>query len=382
MKFVFSLTIFLFVFKYSFSLEINNTLSSSYFVYPNNKNTSINSKKASELKIETYYDIDQIRLVSELLARLDSEDSGRRQLEAREAYLNSSYSNVDIFIGHRQVFWGVNESRNIVDIINQKDSAANEGSDAKLGSPSISVEKITNFGDNQLWFIPRFRNKTFNDSDSHPSSGIEVLSSSYERKDGQNANDYAYRISNSYNSWDYAGSIFYGTSRDPILKKNISNTGLEAFYPKLRSFGFEGQFTGEQTLLKLETLSGIQSNENFFSIVNGIEYTKYGILEKNWDLGFILESQFDDRPQAVSNQFFVIGKRLILNDTSDSNVLTLLTIDNYSDQSFFTLEGSRRINEWSSIEISSKFYNAKKQSSPFKQLSDDDEIQLKLKIYF
>ena len=158
MKFVFSLTIFLFVFKYSFSLEINNTLSSSYFVYPNNKNTSINSKKASELKIETYYDIDQIRLVSELLARLDSEDSGRRQLEAREAYLNSSYSNVDIFIGHRQVFWGVNESRNIVDIINQKDSAANEGSDAKLGSPSISVEKITNFGDNQLWFIPRFRN--------------------------------------------------------------------------------------------------------------------------------------------------------------------------------------------------------------------------------
>ena len=61
MKFVFSLTIFLFVFKYSFSLEINNTLSSSYFVYPNNKNTSINSKKASELKIETYYDIDQIR---------------------------------------------------------------------------------------------------------------------------------------------------------------------------------------------------------------------------------------------------------------------------------------------------------------------------------
>ena len=40
-----------------------------------------------------------VRLVSELLARLDSEDSGRRQLEAREAYINSSYSNVDIFIG-------------------------------------------------------------------------------------------------------------------------------------------------------------------------------------------------------------------------------------------------------------------------------------------
>ena len=43
--------------------------------------------------------------------------------------------------------------RKFVDIINQKDSAANEGSNAKLGSPSISVEKITNFGDNQLWFI-------------------------------------------------------------------------------------------------------------------------------------------------------------------------------------------------------------------------------------
>ena len=32
------------------------------------------------------------------------------------------------------------------------------------------------------------------------------------------------------------------------------------------------------------------------------------------------------------------------------------------------------VKDETSIEISSKFYNAKKQSSPFKQLSDDDEI--------
>ncbi len=382
MKVLIFLIFFTFFIKISYSIELNNTLSTSYNFYPHNLDGSINSKKSSELKVEAYYDKDRFRFASEIIGRIDSEDSGRRIIEAREAFINSMYNNLDFFIGHRQVFWGVAESKNVVDIINQKDNAANQGNDAKLGAPSISIEKLTDFGDFQIWYLPKFRNRTFNDSDSHPSNGLDVKSSSYERKNGQNADDLALRLSSSMDDWDYAGSLFYGTAREPLFKSSNSNNGLQAFYPKLKSLGLEGQFTGEEMLLKWESLSGKQSDEHFFSLVSGLEYTSYNVLKKKWDLGIILEYQFDDRAQSVSNEFFVLGKRIIFNDTLDSNILALFSFDNNLDQSFLSIEGSRRLNEWSSIELTTRFYNARKIASYYKQLSDDDEIQLKLKIYF
>ena len=121
---------------------------------------------------------------------------------------------------------------------------------------------------------------------------------------------------------------------------------------------------------------------DFAAAVMGIEYTYYGPFEKIWDIGLIGEIQHDDRPQAAANQFSVAGVRLVFNDIADSNILFLASVDRKTDQSFVSLEASQRINDVTSVKLTSQFYNSRTASSAFGQLSDDDALTLTLNMFF
>ena len=369
-----------------FAGEVNTTLSSRYDVFPEHSSRTQDKSRSAELKLEAFHDFDDSRFVAELIGRADADDAGRRILEARQAYLRTPIAGMEAFIGHRQVFWGNAESKNVVDVINQSDAAANEGKSGKLGAPSISAERYLDIGDLQLWYITGFREKTFNDSDAHPSSGLPVGAAQYARKDGKDADDFAARLSSFAGDWDLAGSIFYGTARDPILSVASGGRALSPYYALQKSIGLEAQFTGDATLLKWESLHGTQSSlqggHDFAAVVAGIEYTYYGAFETIWDIGLIGEIQHDDRPQAAANQFGVAGVRLVFNDIADSNILFLASADRKADQSLVSLEASQRINEFVSVKLSSQFYNARTPTSAFGQLSDDDAVTLTLNMFF
>ena len=366
--------------------EVNGTLSSRLDFYPDHADSTLSEGRSAEVKIDAYHDFDDSRVVAELIARADENDSGRRITEARQAYLRTPMGGFDVFVGHRQEFWGKAESKNVVDVINQSDAASNEGKSGKLGAPSISAERYLDIGDLQLWYITGFREKTFNDSDSHPSSGLPVGAAQYARKDGKDADDFAARLSSFAGDWDLAGSVFYGTARDPILSVASGGRALSPYYALQKSIGLEAQFTGDATLLKWESLHGTQSSlqggHDFAAAVAGIEYTYYGAFETIWDIGLIGEIQHDDRPQAAANQFGVAGVRLVFNDIADSNILFLASADRKADQSLVSLEASQRINEFVSVKLSSQFYNARTPTSAFGQLSDDDAVTLTLNMFF
>ena len=366
--------------------ELNGTLSSRLDFYPENADGTASEGRSVEVKIDAFHDFDESRIVGELIFRCDEKDSGRRITEARQAYFRSPFAGFDFFVGNRQEFWGKAESKNVVDVINQSDAAANEGKSGKLGAPSISAERYLDVGNLQLWYISSFREKTFNDSDAHPSSGVPVSSAKYARKNGKDADDFAARLSSFAGDWDLAGSVFYGTARDPILSVNSNGSALNPHYALQKSIGFEAQYTGDVTLLKWESLHGTQSSligaHDFAATVAGIEYTFYGPFERIWDIGLIGEIQHDDRPQAAANQFGVAGVRLVFNDIADSNFLFLASLDRKTDQSFASLEASRRINDVTSVKLTSQFYNARTATSTFGQLSDDDAITLTLNIFF
>ena len=369
-----------------FAGEVNGTLSSRLDFYPNNAVGTTSEGRSVEVKIDAFHDFDESRIVGEFIIRGDEKDSGRRISEARQAYLRSPLAGFDVFVGNRQEFWGKAESRNVVDVINQSDAAANEGKSGKLGAPSISAERYLDIGDLQLWYISGFREKTFNDINAHPSSGLTVSSAQYARKNGKDADDFAVRLSSFIGNWDLAGSIFYGTARDPILSVANGGTALNPYYALQKSIGLEAQYTGDATLLKWESLHGTQSSligaHNFVAAVAGIEYTYYGPFETMWDIGLIGEIQHDDRPQAAANQFGVVGVRLVFNDIADSNILFLLSVDRKADQSFVSLEASQRINDVTSVKLTSQFYNASTATSAFGQLSDDDAVTLTLNMFF
>ena len=370
----------------AFAVEINGTLSSRLDFYPDHADGTASEGRSAEVKIDAFHDFGESRIVGEFIARGDEKDSGRRITEARQAYLRSPLAGFDVFVGNRQEFWGKTESKNVVDVINQSDAAANEGKSGKLGAPSISAERYLDIGDLQLWYIFSFREKTFNDSDAHPSSGLPVNSAQYARKDGKDADDFAARFSSFAGDWDLAGSVFYGTARDPILSVASDGSALNPYYALQKSIGLEAQYTGDVTLLKWESLHGTQSSligaHDFAAAVAGIEYTYYGPFETIWDFGLIGEIQHDDRPQAAANQFVVAGVRLVFNDIADSNILFLASVDRKADQSFVSLEASRRINDVTSVKLTSQFYNARTATSAFGQLSDDDAVTLTLNMFF
>ena len=370
----------------AFAGEVQGTLSSRLDFYPDHADGTASEGRSAEVKIDVYHDLDESRIVGEFIVRGDEKDSGRRITEARQAYFRSPFVGFDVFVGNRQEFWGKAESKNVVDVINQSDAAANEGKSGKLGTPSISAERYLDIGDLQLWYIPYFREKTFNDSDAHPSSGLPVSSAQYARKDGKDADDFAARLSSFAGDWDLAGSVFYGTARDPILSVAIGSSALNPYYALQKSIGLEAQYTGDVTLLKWESLHGTQSSllgaHDFAAAVAGIEYTFYGPFETMWDIGLIVEIQHDDRPQAAANQFGVAGVRLVFNDIADSNILFLASADRKADQSVVSLEASRRISDVTSVKLTSQFYNARTTTSTFGQLSDDDAVTLTLNMFF
>ena len=370
----------------AFAVEINGTLSSRLDFYPDHADGTASEGRSAEVKIDAFHDFDESRIVGEFIVRGDEKDSGRRITEARQAYLRTPLAGFDVFVGNRQEFWGKTESKNVVDVINQSDAAANEGKSGKLGAPSISAERYLDIGDLQLWYISSFREKTFNDSDAHPSSGLPVNSAQYARKVGKDADDFAARFSSFAGDWDLSGSVFYGTARDPILSVASDGSALNPYYALQKSIGLEAQYTGDVTLLKWESLHGTQSSligaHDFAAAVAGIEYTYYGPFETIWDFGLIGEIQHDDRPQAAANQFVVAGVRLVFNDIADSNILFLASVDRKADQSFVSLEASRRINDVTSVKLTSQFYNARTATSAFGQLSDDDAVTLTLNMFF
>ena len=362
--------------------EVNAKLIADFRSYPNSNAGTIDSGQSLELNIEAYQDFGTARGVLELVARIDDQDTGRRILDARQAYVSTELGGVQVYVGNRQEFWGKAESTNIVDVVNQKDAAADQGGAGKLGAPSVSIEKYLDYGDLQFWFMPNFRELTFNDADAHPSGELPVKAARYQRADGENADDFAFRFSTVVDDWDLAGSLFYGTARTPIMSVVDAGKALEPYYPEQRSVGLEVQYTGDATLLKWESLHGKQDSKDFFAAVAGLEYTLYGVLDQVWDLGLIAEAQYDERTQAAAKRFYVGGLRLTLNDAEDTTLLLLTSQDEAKDQSLISFEASRRLNSWSSIDVGAKFFDAKTPTSVFGVLNDDDAISVKLNMFF
>ena len=53
--------------------------------------------------------------------RLDSADSKRTHADLREAYWRFVHNDLELLVGVNTVFWGVTESRHLVDVVNQVD---------------------------------------------------------------------------------------------------------------------------------------------------------------------------------------------------------------------------------------------------------------------
>ena len=321
-------------------------------------------------------------------ARVDSVDDERTHADLREAYWGVDGDGWDFTAGVSKIFWGVTESRHLVDVINQTDLVESIDEESKLGQPLVNLNLQRDYGRFGLYVMPYFRERTFPGVDGRFRSPLVVDTANpiYESSKEENHVDLALRYSHYIGDVDIGASIFEGTSREARFVVAPEGDRLLPVYDQMTQFGVDVQYTNEAWLWKLETIARDTRVDSFMAAVGGFEYTFYGINDSSADVGVLLEYLYDGRddlspPTASDNDLFV-GTRLALNDTDDTSVLAGIAVDLDTQELFLNIEAERRFGENLSVELQLRtFMNAESGDALF-AVKHDDYLQLGLSWYY
>jgi len=316
--------------------------------------------------------------------RIDQHDDERTHVDLREFIYSHSFENWELNVGLGKVFWGVAESNNLVDIINQKDAVEGLSPEHKLGQPMINALFLKDWGEISLYALPGFRERTFAGSDGRPRGffAVDTDNAAYESNDEDAHIDFAARISGAINEWDLGAHIFHGTARSPIL----SFPSFTPFYYQVTQVGFDVQATLESWLLKSESVyrSG-KFIDDHAQLVNGFEYSFYSVAESDVDIGVVAEWLFDERGDQADTVFqndLLIGLRFALNDEQSSTALIGIITDLDKGGDVFTAEASRRLGDKFKL-TAEAFVWANADDDPIlSQLQQEDYLQLELGYFF
>ena len=328
------------------------------------------------------------RLQFEPFLRVDVQDDERSHFDIRELNYSQRFSNFDLLIGNAQIFWGVAESRNVVDVINQFDEVENSDETDKLGQPLIRFGKFTDIGRFEVYYLPYFRERTFPGGDGRQRGPLTVDLDNAEYDEGREewAGDFALRYQHQIDQFDIGIHVFTGTARAPFLKSNGEGTSHIPIYQKLTQGGVDIQRTWDAWLLKLEVVIADQSGDNFTSNVFGLEYTFFDFSNSGIDIGILFEGLYDNRDEnktastLFENDIFV-GARFTWNDFQESELLLGAIIDWKTGSMFSSIEYERRIGENMKFEVEAQYFLAE-DSEPLAQFERDSNLTLKLTRYY
>jgi hypothetical protein len=285
-------------------------------------------------------------------ARFDESDSERNHLDLREANWLHFAGPWTFRLGVGRVFWGVTESRHLVDIINQTDLVEDIDEEDKLGQPMINVDRYTSWGSFGLFVMPGFRERTFPADDARLRGPVPISSdrAQYESSEGDGHTDWALRWNQTLGRWDLGASAFFGTTREPRLMPTVPGVDRLVLIPQydiIRQVGVDVQYTREAWLWKLEAIRRSGQGNAFSAVVAGFEYTLFGLGSGNTDLGVLTEFLYDGRKgvgqSAVLDDDLFFGLRLALNDVSDTMLLFGVIHDRDEGGGIMFLEGQRRL---------------------------------------
>ena len=233
-------------------------------------------------------------------ARLDTRDDNRSHADLREASLEYYGDAFDAAIGIGSVFWGVTESRHLVNIINQLDVLEDVDEEAFLGQPMIRLGAQRDWGRIDWFVLSGFRERAVQSSDARLRPLIEIEDDSGFENAAKHAGvDVAARYSNVIGDWDFAISGFHGTSREPTLTRAEDETAYRPFYSHISQLGVEAQYTTGPWLWKLESIVREGQGDTFAAAVAGFEYTFYQPWSTSADIGVIAEYLYDGRSEGM-----------------------------------------------------------------------------------
>ncbi|MBT4838120.1 MAG: hypothetical protein HON94_12320 [Methylococcales bacterium] len=334
---------------------------------------------------------DKLLLTFTPFLRADQGDKERTHGDIREFIALWADETWEASAGIGKVYWGVAESSHLVDIINQTDLIENIDGEDKLGQPMISLTFINeDYGTLATYLLPKFRERTFPGVKGRLRSIPHVDNDSpvYQSSQRDNHLDYALRYSKTLGDFDIGLSHFSGTSREPIFNvqfKTPSNIVLIPNYFLIKQSSLDFQATIEEWLFKFEGIYRSSDNDNYFAAVGGFEYTHSGAFDSSYDIGYLLEYNFDDRKDKALTPFqndIFAGLRMVFNDEQSTEFLLGFIIDADNQGHSINLEGNRRIGDSMKLTIESRIYSHFPQNSLLSGFKNDDYLQAELAYYF
>lgn len=374
-----------------------------------------------------------------IFGRADSVDEERTHADIRELSFVHAARSYEARLGIRKVFWGVTESRHLVDIINQDDFVEDIDGEDKLGQPMINGAWITDYGTVDAFWLPYFRERTYPGEEGRPAAPlpIEEDAARYESSREQHHQDFALRWRHTIGSIDIGLSWFKGTARQPRLEpcvrqgsgfdgtENQANcdipeaapdqpmptgfppvdnalvalaqqTGqaptddqvkqqlvdalvLIPFYDQLEQVSLDAQWILGGWALKLEAARREQREVWTNAMVAGFEYTLFGVGGSAVDVGVLSEYLYDQRAgvfEAFFDRDVFAGTRISLNDVAGTTLLAGAIRDLDNTSVAYTVEAERRFGSSFKLALESRLLSNVPDDAPNKPLANEDSVSL------
>jgi hypothetical protein len=320
--------------------------------------------------------------------RFDGEDDERTHFDLREGYWRFVWSDWEVLAGVNRVFWGVTESRHLVDVINQTDAVEDVDEEDRLGQPMVQLALQRGWGRLEGFALLGFRERTFPGTDGRLRTPLPVDQDAalYESGAGDERIDGALRYSHFFGDWDVGVHAFHGTGREPTFLPSADGRRLVPLYETIWQLGVDVQYTREAWLWKLEAIGREGQGDTFGASVAGFEYTFYQVRDSAADVGLLVEYLHDGRdstapPTAFDDDVFV-GSRLAFNDTQDTQILAgaIVDLDHQSTAAF--VEAERRIGSSYKIELETRWFVNLDPADTLAVFEEDSFVTLRLSRYF
>lgn len=336
------------------------------------------------------------RLTFAPYARLDARDEERSHADLREANWLVVGDGWDVRAGVAQVFWGVAESRHLVNVINQVDGVEDIDGEDFLGQPLVNLNLLRGQHRLGLYAMSGFRERTFPGDHARLRGPLAIAEDDpvFEADSGRGHVDLAARYSVSAGPLDLGIAHFSGTSREPRLVPRVAGPllpppprlELRPYYDLIDQTSVDAQLTTGAWAWKLEGITRSGHGERFEAAVAGFEYTLYEALGTAADIGILAEYLYDNRPAGappttMEDDLFA-GLRWTGNDLADTNIL-LGVIHDLDDESLaFSLEGRRRIGARLSLELEVRTFQRVPDADLLAAIRADDFAQLRVLYWF
>ena len=317
--------------------------------------------------------------------RLDAADSERTHADVREAYWRFVRRDWEVLVGVNTVFWGVTESRHLVDVINQVDFLEDIDGEDKLGQPMVNVAWQRDWGRIEAFVLLGFREMRFPGQSGRLRLPLPISDQALY-PNGRSDVDVALRYSHYLGNFDLGVHVFRGTGREAAFVPSRQDRGhLSAVYRTITQAGVDLQYTHDAWLWKVEAIVREGEGRTFGALVGGFEYTLYQALGDG-DLGLLAEYLYDGRDATAPTTSFdndlFVGTRLAFNDVFDTQLLAGGIVDLNDGSLAARIEGERRLTNTLKVELEGRFFLNVAEGNFLSLFESDSFLNLRLAYSF